>query len=106
MRLQDLERDAEIEVPRAVGGNIKQLARDPNYAIAWRFIIEDLCGRHRLSYRPGVDNPESLMIWLEGRRFPGEMLERIAAAEMPTETPAEPPARTMTERARRRATKS
>lgn len=95
------EADSEIAVPRDAGGEIKTIARQ--YPVAWRFIIEALCRARKLSYVPGSDDARDLMVWNEGRRFVGEQLQRIAETPMPVETPPEPPARSMTEKARRRS---
>lgn len=101
-----MEADAQIEVPRGVGGSIKALAHDPQYRAAWRFIVDQLCGQRRLSFIPNAPVPTEFMIWREGRRFVGEMLQRIADAPMVDEVPPEPPARTMTERVRRRGVRT
>lgn len=98
-----LEADSHIKVPRAVGGAIKEIARQ--YPEAWRFICDDLCRARRLSYVPGNTDAQELMVWFEGRRFVAEQLQRIADAPMEDDEPRLPPARTMTERARRRASK-
>src|SRR6266567_7202850 len=105
MRLSELETDAQLDVPREMGRAVKALASDQRHAAAWRFIVEELCGHRRLSFVPGRSDPTELMIWREGRRFVGEWLMRIAEAPMDDETPPEPAARTMTERALRRAKK-
>ena len=50
-----------------------------------------------------VDDIPMVMAWREGRRWVGLMLRRIVAEPMADpEPPPLPPARTMTERARRR----
>jgi hypothetical protein len=106
MKLADLERDAQIEVPRELGRAVKALAADPRHQVAWRFILDRLCGQRRLSFVPGQPNPAELMIWFEGRRYVGEQLARIVEAPIPDDDdPPEPPARTLTERARRRTAK-
>jgi len=99
--LQEIENDAHLVVPREVGGALKALAADPAHQIAWRFIIDQLCGQRRLSFVPGMPEGRDMMIWREGRRFVGEWLMRIVETPIP-ETKAEPPARTMAERQRRR----
>lgn len=105
MKLSDLETDAQLDVPREMGRAVKALAADPRHKKAWGFILHQLCGLRRLSFRPGQANPAELMIWFEGRRFVGEQLLRIAESPIDDETPAEPPARTITERVRRREAK-
>lgn len=106
MQLSKLETDAHLDVPRDVGGLVKRFANDPTYARLWSFLCDDIGRAGKLSYVPGQVDARDLMIWFEGRRFIGVMLQRIAAAPMPDETPPEPPARTMSERQRRRATKT
>lgn len=101
--LQQLETDAQLEVPRDIGGAIKTLAADPRYAKAWNFILGELCGRNRLSFVPNAPEPTEFMIWREGRRFVGEMLARIADTPLREEPAPEPPARSMTAKAERRA---
>ncbi len=102
MRLADLEADAQLEIPRDIGRAIKMLATDERYATAWQFIIQRLCGVRRLSFMPGRGEAAELMIWFEGRRFVGEQLLRIVETVIPDETPELLPARTMTEKVRRR----
>jgi len=97
------EDDSHITVPRAVGGAIKEIARQ--YPLAWRFVIEALCRVGKLSYVPGNPDARDVMIWFEGRRFVGEQLQRIVDTPMEDEPPVLPPARTMTEKARRRQAK-
>ena len=104
--LQELEADAQLQVPREIGRAIKALFADANHRVAVQFIVEQLCGRHRLSFVPSNPQAHDTMLWREGRRFVGETLTRIAEAPMEEETPPEPPARTMTERAERRARNS
>ena len=106
MQLSRLEADAELEVPRDIGGLVKRFASDPAYTRLWDFLCNEFGRAGKLSYVPGQADARDLMIWLEGRRFVGVMLQRIAAAPMPDETPPEPRARTMVERQRRRATKT
>lgn len=102
LSLSDLERDGQLAVPKDVGAAIKTLAADPAHQLAWRFIIDKLSGRNRLSFWPGAPESRDLMVWFEGRRFVGEWLERIAQEPIPEPEPIQPPARTMTEKARRR----
>jgi hypothetical protein len=104
MRLQQLEADAELEVPRHIGSQLKEAARQ--FPDLFRWIIYDFCGKDRTTYRPVPNIDMSIVMAInEGSRMRGVFLERIINAPMPTETPPEPPARTMTERARRRTTK-
>jgi len=105
MRLADLEADSQLDVPIDVGHNVKMLAQDPRYALAWQFIIEKLCRARALSYIPGRDQATDLMVWFEGRRFVGEQLLRIVEIPIPDAEPKLPPARTITEKVRRRAAK-
>lgn len=101
MQLRELEADAQVECPRETGHNIKAFWNDPQYRLTRDFIINDLCGVHRLSSAlPGADAD-----WKNGRRWPGLVLEQIAATPMVDAAPAEPPARTITERVARRAKK-
>lgn len=102
MRLSELEADVQLDVPREIGHAIKRLAADPQYAAAWRFITEQLCGVRRLSFVPTRPEARDTMVWFEGRRFVGEQLLRIAETVITDTEPASPPARTMTEKARRR----
>lgn len=102
--LQQLERDAQLEVPPEIGRAIKALAADKTHERALRFIIDRLAGYRRLSFVPGLPEARDTMIWLEGRRFVGEQLARLIETPIPESEPAaEPPARTLTEKARRRA---
>lgn len=104
MRLQD-EADAQIDVPRHIGGQWKEIARQ--YPDAYAFLIHQLCAKDRLVFLPLPGLPlELLMAQRDGRRFPAIMLERIVNTPMPEQTPPEPPARTITEKVRRRAAKS
>lgn len=100
--LQQIERDAQLEVPKEIGGNLKMLFADPNYQLSVRFIVDQLCGQRRLSFVPGLTEGRDMMLWREGRRFVGEWLVRIVETPIPEEATAESPARTMSERARRR----
>lgn len=106
MRLKELELDAQLEVPREVGAALKALAiggaGQHQQLIAYRFILEALCGVDRMSFILADDLP-MVMAWREGRRFVGLQLRRIVEAPMSDpEPPPMPIARTMTERARRR----
>lgn len=92
------------EIPPEIHSAVKALGNDETHKQAVRWIIEALCGRHRASFVVGVPNAAESMVWLEGRRYVGETLARLI--ERPVECPEgapEPPARTMTERARRRS---
>lgn len=100
--LRELEADAQVECAREVGHNIKAFWNDPKYRLTRDFLINDLCRVHRLSSAlPGADAD-----WKNGRRWPGLVLEQLATAPMDDPVPPEPPARTMTEKARRRAAQS
>lgn len=102
MRLQELERDAELEVPRHIGGQLKEAARLFPELFDW--IIYDFCGKDRTTYRPVPNVDMSIIMAInEGGRMRGVFLDRMIKAPMPTETPPDPPARTMTEKAARRA---
>jgi len=106
MRLKDLEADAQIGVPRETGRAVKALANGTANAWqqteAFKFILDSLAGTDRMSFVLADDVP-MVMAWREGRRFVGLQLRRIVATPMTEEAEPElPPARTMTERARRR----
>jgi hypothetical protein len=106
MRLKDLELDAQLEVPREAGSALKALAAGAagphQQMVAYRFILDALCGVDRMSFVLADDVP-MVMAWREGRRYVGLQLRRIVDAPMSDpEPPPEPPARTMTERHRRR----
>jgi hypothetical protein len=106
MRLKDLEADAQVEVPRETGRAVKALAAGRASELqqieAYRFILDNLAGTDRMSFVLADDVP-MVMAWREGRRFVGLQLRRIVAAPMVEEPEPElPPARTMTERAKRR----
>lgn len=101
MKLSDLEQDAQLDVPVDAGAQIQEFAR--LYPLGFKFIVDALCGKDRIIYRPmpGLDTG-MLMAWLDGRRFVGVQLTRIV--ETPIELPpdTEGPARTITEQVRRR----
>lgn len=103
MKLSELEAAAQVECPREVGSNIKQFWNDPAYRLTRDFLINDLCGVHRLSFALPDENER----WRNGRRWPGLVIEQIATTPMEPETPPPlPPARTLTEKTRRRDTKT
>lgn len=82
---------------------IKALGNDPQHKAAVEYIIDAICGRHRASFLAGVPHATETTAWLEGRRFIGETLARIIERPIQEDPPeAEPPPRTMTERAQRR----
>jgi hypothetical protein len=106
MRLKELELDAQLEVPREVGSALKALAIGSagthQQMIAYRFILDALCGVDRMSFILADDVP-MVLAWREGRRYVGLQLRRIVEAPMQDpEPPPLPIPRTMTERARRR----
>lgn len=71
---------------------------------AYAYVVNELCGITQLHY--AMPGEESVVNWRQGCRYVGLSIE--IAAMLPPEddnTPPEPPARTMTERARRRAAK-
>lgn len=101
MHLKALEADAEIEVPRDIGGRLKDAARQ--FPDVFRWIIYDFCGKDRLVFRPIPHVDMGIVMGFnDGARSRGVLLERIINADMPVEVPPEPPARSMTEKARRR----
>lgn len=86
---------------------VKALGHDETHQFAVDFIINVLCGRHRMSFVAGVPNSSETMAFFEGRRSIGETIARLIERAIPTPPPAPlPPAKTQTEKARRRATKS
>lgn len=92
------------EVPPEMQGAVKALGNDPTHQVAVDFIVNILCGRHRMSFVAGVPNSAETMVFFEGRRFVGEMLARMIDRPIDKKPqPPEPPARTMTEKAARRA---
>ena len=99
--LQDAESGARIECPKEIGHAIKALAADPTHRRAWDFIVNVLCGTDRLAFALPDEAP-AVMGWRQGRRYVGLALREIAATPIPDDTPPLPPARTMTEKARRR----
>jgi len=105
MRLKDLELDAQLDVPRDAGSAIKALAAGTADAVAqrlaYRFILDNLAGVDRMSFVLAGDMP-MVLAWREGRRFVGVQLRRIVDTPMTDEPEVLPPARTMTERAKRR----
>lgn len=106
-KLSEIEADSQLDVPREAGRALKAFAEgaanEYQQQLAYRFILEVLCGVDRLSFVPGRENPADLMIWREGRRFVGQQLRRIVATPMTDEPePEPPPPRTITERVRRR----
>ena len=111
MKLSDFEADSQLDVPRDAGRALKALAAgEANAAqqrMAYRFFVDVLGAKDKLTFRPlvGVDLPLT-MAWFEGRRFVAVQAERIVAAPMDDPEPAEPPARTITERAERRRRKA
>ena len=100
--LQEAESAAQITCPIDDGRAIKALAADPAHARAWNFILDVLCGVDRMSFAL-PDDSAATMGWRQGRRFVGLTLRDIVATPIPDAEPAEPPARTITEKARRRA---
>lgn len=104
LSLKDLERDGQLAVSKEIGAAVKTLAADPAHQLAWRFIVDELSGRNRLSFWPWVPESRDLMIWFEGRRFVGEWLERLVREPIPEAEKVEPYKRiSTTERARRRS---
>lgn len=99
--LQEAESVASLEVPVEMGRAVKALASDERHRVAWRFIVEVICGTDRMSFAL-PDESAAVMGWRQGRRFVGLTLRDIAATPIPDAEPVMPPARTMTERARRR----
>lgn len=92
-----------IEVPEEMQGAIKALGNDPVHRRAVDYIIDVVCGRHRLSFVAGVANSAETMVWFEGKRSIGETLARMIERPMDKKSaPPLPPARTHTEKARRR----
>jgi hypothetical protein len=101
--MQLLEPDGNnYEIPIEIHRSIKALAADAAHANALDFIINILGCRHRFSFVVGVPNADETMLWFEGRRYVGEMLARLIERPIETQAEKKPPARTMTERARRR----
>lgn len=90
-----------IECPEEDGRALKALANDPNHKRAWEFILNNLCATDRLSFALPDESP-AVMAWRQGRRFVGLTLREIVATPILDREPPEPPARTMTERERRR----
>lgn len=98
------EYSARDGVPRIVPVHIhravKALAADEKHRVALEFIINELGGRHRISFVIG--HAES-MVWLEGRRYVAEIIARLIEDAIPEVAEDLQPARTLTEKARRRA---
>lgn len=99
--LSEAEAAASIQCPKEIGVAIKMLAADPAHARAWAFIVDVLCGTDRLSFALPDESP-AVMGWRQGRRYVGLTLREIVATPIPEDEPRHPPARTMTETARRR----
>lgn len=103
-RLSDLEADAQMEVPRAIGSALKAFANGAagpeQQKLAYQFIVETLAGVNRLGF--ALPDAAEIMGWRQGRRFVGLQMNAIVAAPMEDETPPEPRPRTMTERQERR----
>lgn len=92
-----------VRVPAEMQRALKALGTDPAHEKAVHFLIHTICGRHRASFLVGVPQATETTAWLEGRRYVGEMLARIIERPIVEDPPPqEPPARTMTEQARRR----
>jgi hypothetical protein len=70
----------------------------------YRFIVHELCGISQLAL--ALPAEESVANWRAGCRYPGLYLEFVRAMPVDDPPPAPPPARTMTERARRRTLKT
>ena len=105
MELKELG-GAKIDVPRAVGFAIKALAEGAanpeQQKLAITFIIDALAGIDRESFL-FVDDVPMVLAWREGRRWAGISLREIIRQPIPDpEPPPLPPARTITESARRR----
>lgn len=92
----------QVEVDPEIHRAVKALGSDPAHAVAVQFIIYQLCGRHRSSFLVGVPNPTESMVWLEGRRYVGEMIARLIERPVEEKPVVQPPARSMTEKVRRR----
>lgn len=103
--VQEAEGAAELQVPEEIGRAIKALAADEQHRAAWAFIVDVVCGTDRLAFAL-PDAAPAVMGWRQGRRYVGLTLRRIAETPIPDKAPPEPPARTMVERQKRRATKS
>lgn len=101
--LKELDRAAQVDVPVEMGRALKALAADERHAVAWRYLLDEICGWRRYSFVPGVPEARDLMIWREGRRFVGELLMRIVETPIPDMEEPAPKPRTMSERQRRRA---
>jgi hypothetical protein len=102
--LKELDYDVQMAVPEAVGEALKAFAigaaGPEQQRAAYRFIVHDLAGVDRLGFALPGDG--DVMAWRNGRRFVGLQIERIVATPMDGAVERAPPARTMTERARRR----
>jgi hypothetical protein len=99
--LRELDQDFMMEVPREDGRKLQAMFRA--HPEATDILLRDFCGIYRSSYVPGSDAPIAMAVRVGEQRV-GLKIIRIRDAVIPEDpTPPEPPARTMTEKARRRA---
>jgi hypothetical protein len=101
--LEDLDYTVNMDIPEAAGVALKALASGTAGAeqqkLAYHFILHNLAGVDQLGF--ALPGDPDVMAWRNGRRFVGLQMERIVAD--PGIQPAAPlPARTITERVRRR----
>lgn len=71
---------------------------------AYRYVVYWLAGVSRLEF--ALPGEESIVNWRQGCRFVGLQIEATADLVLDEAEPPEPPARTMTEKARRRVKKA
>lgn len=91
----------EVEIEPELHRAVKALVADPAHKVAVQFIVDRVCGRHRISFVAG--GPAETMAFFEGRRYCGELIMRMSERPVVEPEKKEPYARSITEQVARRA---
>lgn len=71
-----------VEYEKADIAALRALRDDPKHRRAMEFILDRICDRTGMSYRPGADGDRDTA-FAEGRRFVGNQIVKLAAMPLP-----------------------
>lgn len=99
----EIDDTARIEALRAIGRAIKSVAADEQHKDAWPLAFNTIRSTDSVRFAISQDRTMATLTWRDGDDL-AEVVLRRSVKPVDAPAPAEPPAQTMTEKARRRAT--